>query len=105
MCATPRPPTVRHVKATAWWRRRGDVLLAAGLLALTLFGVVAADEIHPKPALVALTIAQVAPLAWRRRAPLVIGVLSTGAYVALNAVCQGPYPPDLAVLPAAVAVY
>src|SRR3954463_4078059 len=99
MCAAPRPNTVRHVKATAWWRRHADELLAGALLAVTLMGVVASDELHPKPALVALTIAQVAPLAWRRRAPLAIGVFSTAAYVALNAVAQGPYPPDLAVLP------
>lgn len=86
-------------------RRYGDLVLAGALLLLCLFGVLASDDLRPKPVLVALTVVQVVLLVWRRRAPLLVGCLSGAAYAALNAVAQGPYPPDLAVFPAVVAVY
>jgi signal transduction histidine kinase len=75
------------------------------LLVLCLGGVLGSDDLRPKPLLVVLTVVQVGLLVWRRRSPLLVGCLSTLTYAALNGVAQGPYPPDLAVFPAVVAVY
>ena len=87
------------------WRRHGDVVVATLLLVICLVGLTGSDELHPRQWLAAITVAQVVPLIWRRHAPLLVGCASTAAYVVLNAVARGPYPPDLSVLPALVAVY
>jgi signal transduction histidine kinase len=81
------------------------VVIAAALTVLVTGVLLLSTDVRPKTTMVLLGLVQTLPVAGRRRCPLLTTAMSMGAYVALNAIFRGPYPPDIAVIPAAVTVY
>jgi signal transduction histidine kinase len=92
-----------RVPERAW--RTVDVVVAVALAVLVCASIAGDEKLGPTPVLLVLALVQTLPLALRHRYPAFVSVTSVTAYAALNAVATGPYPPDIAVLPAVWAVF
>jgi signal transduction histidine kinase len=108
-CVTFRRMTRLHVLTATF---RNHPYASDGLLALVLFALVLSDLFTSPDYLtgslwvyVPVALLMTVPLAWRRRAPLVVVGLVMGAFAAQSLILDPTPTPDSELIPALIAVY
>jgi signal transduction histidine kinase len=86
-------------------RSSADVALSVVLAVVVVVTVATDRHLTPRALLLPVAVVLTLPLAVRRRYPAAVAVVVVAAYAAMNGLSRGPYPPDLAVVPAMVAVF
>jgi signal transduction histidine kinase len=82
-----------------------DLLLALGLAALVQFELWGSDVTVPKAIAVPAALLMTLPLMWRRRAPLAVAAVVTGAWIAESLLDDSPQPVQSTLLGLVVAIY
>ena len=82
-----------------------DAALAAALLVLLVTEIVPNPDMTPHALLIALSVPQTVPLAWRQRWSGFVAVLVCSADLVTNLVATGEFAPQLTIFPVLVAIF
>ena len=82
-----------------------DAVLALVCVVVLMEEIVANDEMTPRELLIPGAILTTVPLAWRKSSPAAVAILSSVGNLAMGLVSQGPFAPQLAIIPVLIALY
>ena len=82
-----------------------DAALALICVVVLVEEIVANDEMLPRGLLIPGALLTTVPLVWRKSSPATVAILSSLGNLAMGLVSQGPFAPQLAIIPVLIALY